>query len=61
MGINKTNVLRRINQKKKKEIRNFWAGAVTAARWVIRLQTAGNMRLIKIRDSRVRRRKKIRK
>ena len=49
MGINKT---------KEKGNKKFSCNAITAVRWDIRLQTARNMRLIKIRDSRIGRRKK---
>ena len=61
MGKNKTNVLRIINQRKKNETRNFGASAITAARSGIKLQTAGNMRLIKTRGPRIRRKKKTRR
>ena len=56
--MNKTNVPTRINQKKKKETRDFWASAVTAVRWGISLETAGNIRLIKTRGARIGTRKK---
>ena len=59
VDINKTNVPR-INQKKKQETKNVWANEVTAIRWGINMQTAGNMRLIKTRGQRIGRRKKIR-
>ena len=40
-------VLRKINLEKKKETRSLQASVITAARWGIKLQTAGNLRLIK--------------
>ena len=50
MGINKTNVLRRIKSKKKKEMGSSSASAITAARWDIKMLAAGNSRLIKIQE-----------
>ena len=61
MGVNKANVLRRINPKNKKETRSVWASVMTAARWGIKLQTAGNSRLINTRGQRIGRGKKKRK
>ena len=61
MGISKTNVLRRINPKKKKQTRSFWASVISEEKWGIKLQAAGNSRLIKTRDQRIERRKKRRK
>ena len=54
MGINKTNVLKRINEKKKKETINFQASSITVERWGIMLQTIGNMMLIKTRGPKIR-------
>ena len=62
MGINKINVPRRANLRKGIETRSFQASAITVVRWGTKLQTAGNIRLIKTRDPRIgRRRKKKRK
>ena len=61
MHIGKTNALRRINQKKKKETRSLQASLITVIRWGIKLQAAWNLRLIKTRDPRIGRRKKKRK
>ena len=61
MGRNNANVLRRINQKKKMEVSNFQASAITVVRWSIRLQSAGKMKQIKTRGPRIGRRKKTRK
>ena len=49
MDISKTNVPRRIKQKKN-ETRSLQASVSTVARWGIKLQAAGNLRRIKIRD-----------
>ena len=56
--MNKTNVPRRINLKKKKDTRNFLAHVITVVWWGIMLQTDGNMKLIKTRGLRIGRRKK---
>ena len=49
MGINKTNSPIKTNQKKRKGTRSLWASATTVVRLGIRLQIAGNRRLIKRR------------
>ena len=57
MGMSKTNVPRKINQKKKKETRSLQANVITVVRWGIKLLAAGNSRLIKTGDQRIGQRK----
>ena len=59
--MNKTNVPRRIKQRKKKETMIFLASAIIAVRCDMRLQTTGIMRLIKTRGPRLARKKKTKK
>ena len=58
MGINKINVPRRINLRKRKETKNVLVSAITAVRRGTSLQTTGNMKQIKTRGPRIGRKKK---
>ena len=52
-GHKQNKVPKKNKSEEKKETRNILASAITVVRWGIRLQTFGNMRLIKTRGSKI--------